>query len=148
MTISMTLMSNCNQFPRRLRPEGTGLLADVRLVLVPEVLERAGDRRDLGVPKGADRAAGDVAAQSQQCREVVHLAFPMVDPSQYLQQPQTSLPAGGALAAGLVAEEVQEIFRGPDPARAFLHHPDPARPQHGPGPCDRIQSPLAIPTLT
>src|SRR2546425_1957593 len=147
MTISMSLMSNCNQFPRRLRPEGTGLLADVRLVLVPEVLERAGDRRDLGVPKGADRAAGDVAAQSQQGREVVHLAFPMVATWQYLQQPQTSLPAGGALAAGLVVEEVQEIFRGPDHARAFLHHRDPAGPQHGPGLCDRVEVHLDIQML-
>src|SRR5438445_2432665 len=135
----LVLMPNCDQLRNGLRPEGAALLADVRLVFVPEVLERAGDRRDLGVPKGADRAAGDVAAQSQQGREVVHLALPMVDPSKYLQQPQTSLPAGGALAAGLVVEEVQEIFRGPHHARAFLHHRDPAGPQHGPGLCDRVE---------
>src|SRR5438445_5440492 len=143
----LVLMPNCDQLRNGLRPEGAALLADVRLVLVPEVLERAGDRRDLGVPKGADRAAGDVAAQSQQGREVVHLAFPMVDPSQYLQQPQTSLPARGALAAGLVVEEVQEIFRGPDHARAFLHHRDPAGPQHGPGLCDRVEVHLDIQML-
>ena len=56
------LVPHRDQLGRGLRPEGAALLPDVRLVFVPEVLERAGDRRDLGVPKGADRAAGDVAA--------------------------------------------------------------------------------------
>src|SRR3989449_3598779 len=46
-----------------------------------------------------------------------------------------------------MVEELQEIFRGPDHARAFFHHRDPAGPQHGPGLRERVEVHLDIEVL-
>src|SRR3989442_3899355 len=59
-------MPHGDQFGRGLRSERAALPVDMRLVLIPEMLERAGDRSDLRVAEGADRAACDVAAQAEQ----------------------------------------------------------------------------------
>src|SRR5437667_2096056 len=140
-------MPHGNQFGRRLRSERAALLADVRLVLVLEMLKRAGDRSDLGVSEGADRAAGDVPAQAQQEVQVLLPAAAVLDASQDLQEPETALPARRALAAGLMVEELQEIFRGPDHARALFHQRDPAGSKHGPGLRDRLKVHLDIQVL-
>src|SRR5437867_7308276 len=147
MTVNMSLPSYGDQFGRGLRSERAALSADMRLVLIPEMLERAGDRSDLRVAEGADRAACDVAAQAEQEVQILLPAAAVLNASQDLQEPETPFAARGALAAGLMVEELQEIFRGPDHARAFFHHRDPAGPQHGPGLRERVEVHLDIQVL-
>src|SRR5947209_12084013 len=126
-------MPHGDQVGHGLRSERAALPADMRLVLIPEMLERAGDRSDLRVAEGADRAACDVAAQAEQEVQILLPAVAVLDAPQDLQEPETPFAARGALAAGLMVEELQEVFRGPDHACVFFHHRDPAGPQHGPG---------------
>src|SRR5262245_47107762 len=78
------------------------LLADVRLELVAEMLDREldGDRGRVG--ERADRARAHPVAQRQQCGDVVGLALAVLDASADLIEPRAALPALGALAAGLV----------------------------------------------
>src|SRR2546425_1713994 len=140
-------MPHGDQFGRWLRSERAALLADVRLVLTSEMLERAGDRSDLCVAEGAHRAACDVAAQAEQEVQILLPAAAVLDASQDLQEPETPFSARCALATGLMVEELQEIFRGPDHARAFFHHRDPAGPQHGPGLRERVEVHLDIEVL-
>src|SRR5881396_2368686 len=113
-------MPHGDQIGRWLRSERTALLADMRLVLVPEMLERAGDRSDLCVAEGAHRAARDVAAQAEQEVQILLPAAAVLNASQDLQEPETPFAARGALAAGLMVEELQEIFRRPDHACVFF----------------------------
>src|SRR5437879_13878596 len=115
-------MPHGDQVGRGLRSEWAALPADMRLVLLPEMLERAGDRSDLRVAEGADRAACDVAAQAEQEVQILLPAVALLDAPRGLQEPWTPFALRGALAGGLMVDELQEVFRGPDHACAFFHH--------------------------
>src|SRR5256885_11397914 len=80
-------------------------LPDVRLVLVPEVLQRREHRRDGGVAERAQRLAGDIVRDPRQEIEIAHLAVAPFDALQDLVQPVGPLAARRALAARLVAGE-------------------------------------------
>src|SRR2546428_7792181 len=82
-------MPHGDQFGRGLRSERAALPADMCLVLIPEMLERAGDRSDLRVAEGADRAACDVAAQAEQEVQIFLPAVAVLDASQDLQEPRS-----------------------------------------------------------
>src|SRR5689334_20241131 len=84
-------------------------LFDVGLVLVPEMLERRQHGRDSGVSERAERLARDVARNARQQVEIAHLAFAALDLLQDLVQPVGAFAARRALAARLVAIEVQKI---------------------------------------
>src|SRR5262249_5665361 len=79
---------------------------DVRLVLVPEMLQRRQHRRDGRVAERAQRLAADVVRDAREQIEVAHLSFAALDAAQNLVQPVGSLAARRALAARLVAVEV------------------------------------------
>src|SRR5262245_44523617 len=89
------------------------MLPDVRLVLVPEMLERRLDRRDRGVAERAERLAADVARDARQQIEVAQLPLTLFDPSQDLVQPVGAFAARRAFAARFVTVEVQQVFGEP-----------------------------------
>src|SRR5262245_41067798 len=60
------------------RQRATSFL-DVRLVLVPEMLQGGHHRRDRGVAECAERLAGDIAADAGQQVEVGQLPFAALD---------------------------------------------------------------------
>src|SRR4026207_2453627 len=66
---------------------------DVRLVLVPEMLQRSQDRRDGGIAERAQRLAGDIPGNAVEQIEVAHLAFRALCPAPY---PGSSVAPFGA----------------------------------------------------
>src|SRR5829696_5666374 len=78
---------------------------DVVQVLLPEVLQRAGDRAGRAVTEGAEGPAVDVVAGVQQRVQVLVGARSGQDPAEHLDHPVRPLPARRALAAGLVRLE-------------------------------------------
>src|SRR5262249_12102589 len=88
-------------------------LANVRLVLVPEVLERRDHRCRGGIAERAQRFAGDVRRDAREQVEIAHLAFAAFDALEDLVEPVGPLAARRALAARLVAIEVQQVLREP-----------------------------------
>src|SRR5919109_4289936 len=80
--------------------------ADQRQILVPELLDRARDRRGGGIAQEADRRAGHVAAELDQLIEILHAAVAVLDAAQHLCHPLSALPARRALPARLVSVEI------------------------------------------
>ena len=91
--------------------------ADVRLVLRPEQLHRRQHGRRRRVAERAQRLADDVVGDAEQQVEILRLPFPALEARQQLEQPVAALAARRALAARLVAVEVQQVHRQP-------HHAD------------------------
>src|SRR5262249_34431986 len=60
---------------------------DMRLVLMPEMLQRRQHRRDGGVAEGAQRLAADVGRDAGEQIEIAHLPFAALDAPQDLVQP-------------------------------------------------------------
>src|SRR5207245_9173503 len=98
-------MPHGDQVGHGLRSERAALPAVMRLVLIPEMLERAGDRSDLRVAERADRAACDVAAQAEQEVQMLLPAVAVLDAPQDLQEPETLFESRAALSAGLLLED-------------------------------------------
>src|SRR5262245_36381103 len=90
------------------RRERAAALADVRFVLVPEVLERREHRRDRSVAERAQRLAGNLSREARQQIEVAHLPFAALDTLQDPVEPVGALAARRALPARLVPVEVQQ----------------------------------------
>src|SRR5262245_54354671 len=81
--------------------QGAPSFPDVRLVLVPEVLQRRQDRRDGGVAERAQGLAGDIAGDAVEQVEIAHLAFTSLDALENLEQPVRAFTARRAFAARL-----------------------------------------------
>ena len=67
------------------------------------------------------------------------LAFAALDPVQNLVQPVGPLAARRALAARLVAVEVQQVLREPHHAGGVVEHDDRRRPEQRPGLLDGVE---------
>src|SRR5690242_19980367 len=102
------------------RVERAAALLLVLEVLVPEVLDRRGDRADRAVAERAERAAEDVVADVQQLLQVFLAALAVFQPVQHPDHPERPLPAGRALAARLVLVELGPPQGGPDHAGGLV----------------------------
>ena len=119
---------------------GTGTsLIDVG-ELVAEVLERGAQAHRGAVAQRAEGLAEDAVAERFELVEVARRAVAGLDPAHDLDHPVEPFAAGGALAAGLVVEEL-------DDARGDLHHAgrvvdddDPGRAEHRAGGGERSKS--------
>src|SRR5437762_1414521 len=76
----------------RRRAERAALLTNVRGVFVTEILQRADDRRDRRITKGANGAPGNIGTEPGQGIEIFGLAYAMLESLKDLQQPGSSLP--------------------------------------------------------
>src|SRR6185436_5622262 len=79
---------------------------DVIHVLLPEILDRGGDRAGREVSEGAEHLARNLAGDREQQVEVALVAPAVLDADQRLVEPLGALTAGGALPARLLAEEL------------------------------------------
>src|SRR5262245_26017848 len=82
-------------------------VGDRRLVRAAVVLDRRDDRRRREVAERAQHLAADLPRQRQQEVDVADVALAGLDPQQHLVQPHRALAARRALAAALVAEELE-----------------------------------------
>src|SRR5215212_754365 len=87
------------------RAHGAPPLGDVRLELVPELLDPAHDRGRAGVAQHADRLPRHVLRELEERVEVFHRAVAGLDPLHDLRDPRRALAALRALRAALVGEE-------------------------------------------
>src|SRR6476659_10499974 len=113
--------------------ERTPAEANVRLVLVREVLQARVDDRRRAVGERAERAERQVRAQVMHDRKVRRLALAVLEPLEDPCRPPAALAARGALAAGLVCVKANHARRAVDDAVRVVHHHDGRRPQHGAG---------------
>src|SRR6266496_3841674 len=102
------------------RVERAAALLLVLEVLVPEVLDRGGDRADRAVAERTERPAEDVVADVQQLLQVFLAALAVLQPVEHADHPERPLPAGRALAARLVLVELGPPQGGPDHAGGFV----------------------------
>src|SRR6185503_15151746 len=126
--------AQCLMRPHRLarppfRRQRAAPFLDVRLVLVAEMLQRRQHRRHRRVAERAQRLAGDVVRDALQHVEVAHLPLAALDAAQDLVEPVGALAAGRALAARLVAVEVQQVLRQPHHAGGVVEDDDRRRPE-------------------
>ena len=104
------------------------LLDHVLFILGPEIPQ--GGKHGVGrrLPEPAERGVLDRAGQLLRGRSRSSMAaFPSRDPLDDLPHPLRPFPAGNALAAGLVAEEIQEILGDIDHAGLLVHDDHAAR---------------------
>src|ERR671914_1536440 len=88
--------------------EGAGAVADVPLDLVGKTLDQGLDRTDRRVAQGAQRLAADVLADGEQELRVALAPLAVLEALEHQLHPVRPLPAGRALAARLVVEELRE----------------------------------------
>src|SRR5215211_1538202 len=98
------------------RPREGAAAADVLVELVAEELQGGDDRAGGPVAEGAERAPEDRVADVLEGVHVLGAALAGLQPAEDLAHPVGALPAGGALAAGLVGVELGEVEAGPDDA--------------------------------
>src|SRR6478609_9859473 len=96
--------------------ERTSAEADVRLVLVREVLQARVDNRRRAVGERAERAERQVRAQVMHDRKVRRLALAVLEPLEEPGSPPAALAARGALPTGLVRVEANHARRTIDDA--------------------------------
>ena len=118
----------------------TAALTDVRFELVPEQIQRRQHRRRGGVAKRAERLADDVVGDAVQEIDVLHLALSPLEALEQLVEPVAAFAARRALAARLVAVEVQQVHRQPDHADRVVHDDEPGRAEHRSGLLDVIEA--------
>ena len=97
------------------------LVLDVLLVFVPEIVDRAQDGVGRGLPQAAEGRILDALAQFDQELDVALPAFAAGDPLQDFQHALGADPAGGALAAGFVLDELHEELGHVHHAGVFVH---------------------------
>jgi len=102
-------------------------LPDVFLEFIAEVLEGAHHGLSGGLPEGAEGGVYQDAGQPLHQVQVRHGSAALGDAGHGLQDAGGAFPAGGALAAGLVAEEFSHGADKIHYADTLVHH------QHGPG---------------
>src|SRR5947208_959812 len=95
---------------------------DVRFVLVPEVLDRRQHRRYGRVAERTQRLAGNVSRNAEQQVEIAHLPATALDLLQHFVQPVGPFAARRALAARLVAIEMEQVLGEPDHAGRVDEH--------------------------
>src|SRR5262245_15783042 len=117
--------------PGRAAP--AALLPYVVLVLLAELLQRGLRGGDGGVAERAQRLASDRVADVPQDVQLPHRGPPGLDAVQEAQHPARALPAGRALAAGLVLVEVGQALGHPDHAGGVVHDDGPGGAEHGAG---------------
>src|SRR3989440_1838455 len=115
------------------RVERAAALLLVLEVLVPEVLDRGGDRADRAVAERAERPAEDVVADVQQLLQVLLAALAVLQPVEHADHPERPLPAGRALAARLVLVELGPPQHGTDHARGLVEDLQCPRAEQRPG---------------
>src|SRR5512132_483458 len=98
------------------RPREGAAAADVLVELVAEELQGGDDRAGGPVAEGAERAPEDRVADVLEGVHVLGATLAGLQPAEDLAHPVGALPAGGALAAGLVGVELGEVEAGPDDA--------------------------------
>src|SRR5215469_8375307 len=106
------------------RIERTTALAQMLDVLVPEVLDRRGNRRLDRVAEGAECTAGDVVADIEQLRQVGLAALTDLQLLEELNDPVAALPARRALAARLVLIKLGPAERNADHAGGLVEELD------------------------
>src|SRR5512146_1116450 len=117
---------------------GTGAVADMLEILVPEFLDRADDRRGAGVAQHADRRAGHVRGQVEQYVDVLFGALPRLDPPHDLGDPLRAFAARSALPARLMGVELDHAPHLLHHAGPVVHDDDGRGAQHGPGGDDAL----------
>src|SRR5919112_3081510 len=115
--------------------EGAPAAADVLVELVAEELQGGDDRAGRPVAEGAERAAEDRVADVLEGVHVLGPALAALQPAEDLAHPVGPLPAGGALAAGLMRVELGEVQARPDHADVLGedHHRGRAEQAASPG---------------
>src|SRR5215211_5135091 len=96
--------------------EGAAAAGHVLVELVAEELQGGDDRAGRPVAEGAEGAPEDRVADVLEGVHVLGPALARLQPAEDLAHPVGALPAGGALAAGLVGVELGEVQAGPDDA--------------------------------
>src|SRR5215831_13456171 len=94
------------------RVEGAAAFLLMLHDLVPEVLDRGGNRRGHGVTERAECPADDVLADVEQLVQVLLGALAVLDPLDHPHHPVGALPARRALPARLVLVELRPAERG------------------------------------
>src|SRR5215217_4776823 len=110
--IGLLVGANGDARPR----EGAAAAADVLVELVAEELQSGDDGAGRPVAEGAEGAPEDRVADVLQGVHVVGLALARLEAAEDLAHPVGALPAGGALAAGLMGVELGEVQARPDHA--------------------------------
>ena len=104
---------------------------DVRLVFVSEVAQRGQYGVGARLAQAAQGGFLDDARELLERRDVLRLAPSLADLLEDLQQPARALAAGGALAAGLVLNEIHEEARHVHHAGVLVHDDRAARAHDG-----------------
>jgi len=117
---------------------GASLLMDVGLVLVPEVAQGGEHRVGRGLAQPAEAGGLDHPGEMLQLLQIVAFALAGAEPLQDVQHAAGADAAGGALAAGLVLRELQEIAGDIDHAVVFVQHDQTAAAHDRANPGQRV----------
>src|SRR5262245_30192275 len=116
------------------------VFANVRLVLLPEMLERRRHGCDRGVAERAERFPRDVRRDAGQEIEIARLPLAPFDLPENLVQPVGPFAARRALAARLVAIEVKQVLGEPHHAGGVVQHDDPCGSEERAGLLDAVEA--------
>src|SRR5438067_9744326 len=117
---------------RRLAAERAPGGVDMRLELVAELVDVAGDRHRGRVAERAEALAEDAVADVEQQVELALLCAPVLDLVQELHHPARPLAARRALAARLVHVELRDAEPELNHAGPVVDHDHGARAEHRP----------------
>src|ERR1700737_4441396 len=99
-------------YPGSAGSDDATVLLDVVPVLFAELPDRRQDGRDRRVREDTDRhAVAHLVRDALQEVDVLEAPLARLDPRQHPVEPRGALPAGGALPARLVREELGQVLR-------------------------------------